>query len=161
MEISYLAGLFDGEGSISIIHQLSRPRRNRHYHVLQVNITNTHEGVLRTVRDAVGFGLFRAKSVRGKHSNCKTVFEWNARSDQARRFLELVLPFLIIKKARADLALEFQGRISRCSTAINCEQHWKSDYCDAMRKLNHTFGSAKMLTFCQFRPASLPGLFTP
>jgi len=68
---SYLAGFFDGEGSVSIC--------GRTYFQIMAQISNTNIGVLKLYQ---------------------------------RRF-KILLPFLIIKKDQANLALAFQKRLVR------------------------------------------------
>jgi hypothetical protein len=46
---AYLAGLFDGEGSINIFKQPNRKDRINPSYFLEISIGNTHKGVLQWV----------------------------------------------------------------------------------------------------------------
>lgn len=104
-EAAYLAGLFDGEGSVGITRRL-RPKKGQatpSYGII-LSITNTHEGVLRWVCETTGLGAvychFLSDGIR------KDSFRWQANGKwHVGRFLEQMLPFLIIKKARVALLL--------------------------------------------------------
>ncbi len=154
MDISYIAGLFDGEGSISIIHQRAGVKKNpeKRWHILQVNITNSDLPVLKAVKKFLGFGGLRTKPVYGKNSNIKVVYCWYVRSIGAAKFLKMVYPHLYIKKKRAKIALDFQAKVSKHRYDFKMNRTWVYDACDKMRHLNHKFGSAKVLTYCKYRP---------
>jgi hypothetical protein len=96
---AYLAGIFDGEGSISI-HQHRRRGGDLHY-VRFISVTNTFLPVLNCFAKAYG-GTIREKSQPGK--KC---YEWNLRDKKSvENFLLCVLPYLIVKRQRALLMLK-------------------------------------------------------
>ena len=49
--LAYLAGLFDGEGSINIFKQSNKKYRITPCYFLEISIANTHKGVLQWVLD--------------------------------------------------------------------------------------------------------------
>lgn len=153
MTPEYLAGLFDGEGSVAIIHQKSpRIGAPKHcVHCLQVSITNTHFGVMQEVEGFLGYGHLRAKKQSSPTANIKTIYLWEARAQKAVRFLEVLLPYLIIKRERADIGLEFARRLAPYAHKRMYDRTWIFDYCDAMRWRNHAEGSARHLRFCNQR----------
>ena len=112
---SYLAGLLDGEGHITIRRAKTRNKRYRkdgsfgvstglHY-VSVVAITNTSEVMMRWVKETFG-GNYYPKSNNLKHLNWKPSFDWHVSNNKAmERLLLGVLPYLIVKKEQAKLAL--------------------------------------------------------
>ena len=91
----YLAGLVDGEGSISMGGRAK-------YHTLRVTITNTHYPTMKWVHNLLG-GSFvqRLKSV----STYKTCYQWSLHGKDAQRFLARIHPYTRIKREQITLAL--------------------------------------------------------
>jgi hypothetical protein len=86
LSLEYLAGLFDGEGCVST--------NGRNY--LTATIANSHMGILYEIQAEWGGSI----SVRPNGSATLTLSTRNA-----RRFLEALLPHLIIKKEVAGVGL--------------------------------------------------------
>lgn len=104
-EDAYFAGLFDGEGSVLIIHQT---RQNRFYQ-LDVKLGNTYTEVVEALQRRYGGSIHKTILKSGKPYHT-----WRLRSGKAADFLIKVLPFLIIKRAQAELGLTFQeGKYTR------------------------------------------------
>lgn len=124
MTSSYLAGLFDGEGSISIIFQkprkkpykysLKKPSRGRFQ--LCVHICNTYKPViLELVKFVKGKGYTDNKNSnkrKGKSFH-KTCYAWQTSNRNAKEFLEKIYPFLFIKKEQAKIAIDFQKTMQK------------------------------------------------
>jgi len=105
LSLDYLAGLFDGEGCINISHRgVSRGTART---MLRVSLGNTHGALLDAIQQQHG-GLIRTLKGRNKPVY---VLVW---SDlKAENFLRVIRDRLVIKRAEADLAIEyreFQGR---------------------------------------------------
>ena len=103
MDIKYLAGFFDGEGSISIIF---RQYKNgaRGYQVL-VQISNTNLSILEIFKEKFGGQIRPLKKMMSQY---KQAWLWRIVSRQALSFLEQIIPYLIIKTNQAILAISFQ-----------------------------------------------------
>jgi len=106
-EAAYLAGLFDGEGSVCI---LKREQGERVYHWLQISIGNTDKPVLAWVRDTFG-GHLSDNAQRHTSMNLRA-WRWRADCGKAAEVLEIMLPYLRIKREHTRLAIEFQARFS-------------------------------------------------
>lgn len=94
-EAAYLAAFIDGEGSI-----LKMPRSGGFSY--RVTIVNTHEGSLKWVAEVTGAGGISVKSRGGRY---KPAWTWSAHAQAARLILERCLPYLIIKKDKAELVI--------------------------------------------------------
>jgi hypothetical protein len=104
MEMSkraWLAGLFDGEGSIIFVH------KDRLTPSIRITITNTSLPLLERVQEVAGVGQIivqrRAGQMNPKHS---ASWHWQTYSASAFHLLEQMLPWLIVKREKALLALE-------------------------------------------------------
>jgi len=94
---AYIAGLFDGEGYISVDRQNTIPAP-------KIGITNTDQGVIKWLASKLSYGTISKYKNRG---NCKTKFTFYINKLEAQKdFLQNILPFLKIKQERAKLALE-------------------------------------------------------
>lgn len=98
--LSYIAGFFDGEGTINI-----SPGRGSNYYTLSISVTNTDHEILFQLKEWLGGKVSNAK-VRNARS--KPVRRWSVDSGQAEEILEALLPYLIVKKRRAHLAIGFR-----------------------------------------------------
>lgn len=91
----YIAGFFDGEGCITI--------HSRNYQ-LRLLIGNTYINVLKNIQDTCGGRIYRNEKKKYK----KLSYVWETSSNNAISFLESILPYLIVKKEEALIALDFE-----------------------------------------------------
>jgi hypothetical protein len=98
----YMAGLFDGEGCVSVILRRSK---GHEYHQLDVRIAMTSEAVLQAVQRTFG-GNISAREKRLSHH--KQSWQWYCQGQVALEVLRRIRPFLIEKRAQADLAMRFE-----------------------------------------------------
>ncbi len=102
-QIAYTAGLFDGEGSISV-SIYDRGYKNGSQ-TLTCNITSTDPDIipmLKTWWDISGSVYYHE---RVAHDNMSTFWAWQIRTREAKFILQHIYPYLNIKKARAELAI--------------------------------------------------------
>lgn len=111
LQLAYSAGLFDGEGYISILRttgakQLAAKRKRNIWHELTVgmNIT-TPEATLWFAERWGGTNLLHPTI----YPNRKRIHMWRISQVMARDFLKDLLPYLKIKREEAVLAIEFQS----------------------------------------------------
>lgn len=113
-QISYLAGIFDGEGTVCIANR--RRKRGKEIkapepsHLLIV-ITNTHRGLIVWIHELLGFGsVTHHRGSFDKHGvRHADHWKWYAYSDGAIRFLDMVEPYLIVKKPTVPIARKFHA----------------------------------------------------
>jgi len=105
IDLSYIAGFFDGEGSITIHHNCRpSPRGKSPNHTLQVSIGNTDPSILILIHKNFG-GSILARKRRPGH---RDVTQWAIRAALALPFLEAIRPFLRMKSKQADVAIAYQ-----------------------------------------------------
>lgn len=105
-QAAYLAGLVDGEGTISL-RTVRHPERRRKIVINPyVAIYNCVPEVLYWIHKTTELGHIRQRCPT-KHQR-KPVYEWITRSlVDCARISRTVLPYLIIKRRQAELLLEF------------------------------------------------------
>lgn len=97
-EVAWLAGLFDGEGSI-VEAQRTRP----HGGSLRITITNTVHPMLEKVCEITGVGsLWLKKSKNPRHQDA---WIWSVSGSVALELLRRMRPWLFARADRADAAL--------------------------------------------------------
>ena len=109
-EIGYLAGIIDGEGHISITrHRGPRPRGHRYYALfsVQVAVTNTNPKVHEWLSERFVGTCHVHWRKKIDHARHKPSFRWRTSAKVTREMLELTLPYLVIKREQALLALKF------------------------------------------------------
>ena len=99
IEKAYLAGLVDGEGSIT----LSRAHRNE-MPSPELTITNTCQSLVEWVKQITNCGLIISRSPRRPHH--KPAFVWSVgKTDKCLNLLQEIRPYLRVKDRQADLLL--------------------------------------------------------
>jgi len=94
MNWDYIAGFFDGEGCIT-------HGRSKRYRIM---ISQTHKEVLESIRDFVGVGYVVEVAKRKSHWKDSWVF-YIAKQEDSLKFLEKIVPGLIVKKQDAQEAI--------------------------------------------------------
>jgi hypothetical protein len=112
--LCYLAGFFDGEGCVYILRGY-RSNGNPFYS-LEISLTSSDIKPLQEAQALFGGKISTAKGVKASN---KDIFRLRLRSNQAASALRAMLPFLIVKAERAEIALEFQEKLSAPRTTRN------------------------------------------
>lgn len=98
-DIIFLSGVVDSEGCILI-----KTANNCYNLVLEV--TMAHKPMVEKFLHILGFGSFN--SVKRKQiTNQKQAWRYSASGEGAKKIIELILPYMIVKKEEAEMALEF------------------------------------------------------
>ena len=114
IEKAYLAGLIDGEGSISIKKRIKgKPKRITPEYRLVITVTNTCRDVIYFILDKIkGMSGFYTKFERIRNPKRKPIFEIQLRDKTAELLLKEIFPYLIIKKKQAELGLRLRETFS-------------------------------------------------
>ncbi len=106
VERAYLGGLFDGEGSVGVEREVRKERGNSLRFRVVTSVSNTDKSVLDLFKEKVGHGFTYMVRRKGEEAKLwKPLWIWKAKGGSGRFVLDLIYPYLIIKKAQADLAL--------------------------------------------------------
>jgi hypothetical protein len=108
-DAAYLAGLFDGEGTLSLTaHRYSERDGTRRSHGFGVraSVANTDLGVIEFVQSVVGGGNIRREE---KGDGQKTCYVLRIGAVDCRRLIPQIYPYLRIKKRQGQLLLRFMS----------------------------------------------------
>lgn len=104
IELAYLAGFLDGEGSISIgRHRKTKPNRKPQYR-LHVLIVNTHHETLKSIQRVFG-GNFMIRTSLPAHIKPQGYLRWSG--VWAVQLLRAILPYVRTKLRHTELAIQF------------------------------------------------------
>jgi LAGLIDADG DNA endonuclease family protein len=125
MELAYIAGLFDGEGCVSIrrfFRANNKSRKPCEMYTLWVQVTNVDPRLVYPLKEKFGGSVHITKH---KSPNQRDTHVWIATSKNALDFLKAIRPWLLAKSEQADIAISFQeakqgpggGRGAKVSTS--------------------------------------------
>ena len=97
-KLAYTAGLLDGEGTIYLRIVDGGTL------VLRLTIVNTNELLMQWLQLNFGGNVTRSRS--DKNPKHKDLWAWGFSGNAAVDFLKSILPYLVIKKAQAQLGVE-------------------------------------------------------
>lgn len=121
MELSnqYIAGLFDGEGSICITKRTQPTYRLGYGFTLDVAICMRDLNILKNLQERYGGSLIKKKWVKYQKSNA---YYWRLSNNKALSFLKEIGPLLIIKGEQASVAVSFQ-ETKKTTSIVNQEAY--------------------------------------
>jgi hypothetical protein len=138
-DIIYTAGLFDGEGSISLaVHHGEKTKTGRPSNapMLLIQLSNTDEQIIKWLIQTWQIG-FILVSYRPKRPTHRTAYSWKVYGAKAEWVLTALSPYLKIKKPQAMLALESRKLIKPKGVKIgDAEMAVRMDYRDRIMKMN-------------------------
>lgn len=102
MTYEYIAGFFDGEGTITDIKVLGNRR-------IRVAIPQTNFEVLDEIKNFCGYGNICNPSKRESHHKDLWIYQVSKIEDM-RSFLESIEPYLIVKRKQANEAISFLSK---------------------------------------------------
>jgi hypothetical protein len=149
----YFAGLFDGEGCVNICERKPHyggPGQVTPTFRCELSLANTHHGVMLHIIEAVGGNLFKMKRLALKKNGQprRAVWRWSAGQAESHHILTQIVPFLIVKRKQASLALTYwdsinqlrrqshPGRIGKLRTSPEEIESRRQFVCQ-MQALNH------------------------
>lgn len=104
-ELGYIAGILDGEGSISLKRQRSIGRR---CFGTFIQVTSTNQDILYFLKRKLGGGVYNHSHKYSINHNLKKSWVWHLRQHrEIESLLKKLLPYLIIKKKHALLMLKY------------------------------------------------------
>jgi len=109
-DLAYVAGLFDGEGSIVIgVSKRKRSDRIVPNHWLQVGIGICEKSLVDWLHSEFG-GHITSNGKTKEQGAKRQSWTWRVMSNEGAAFLSSILNYLRIKKEQAELAIEFQTK---------------------------------------------------
>jgi len=102
-ELCYLAGFFDGEGCVTVVATMAPNGRNLS-HELAVGCACTYPDPIVLLYSI--FGGHTSK--RKRKSPQRDLYRWEIKNRKAADALRRLQPYLLVKRAQADLGIKFQ-----------------------------------------------------
>lgn len=135
-ELAYIAGLFDGEGTVTISSYRASRYGGTQRRILMVMLSSTDRSIIDCLRETFDGSLTITKA----HNNNKEIYRWTLSARMAADFLYIVLPYLRIKREHAILGLEWQSTVRRDTNQFvhysDEVLEWQEFYISRIRKLN-------------------------
>lgn len=135
---SYIAGLFDGEGTFTI----SKARRKDYpdYSFEEIYITNSNKEIMNWLVENLGGSI---RITRYGNKKWKNVYKWFLPAKMRVDFIKNIIPFVIIKKKQALLLLDFislmesqKAKIRGINGLTNSERNEREKILIQVRALN-------------------------
>ncbi len=102
-ELAYVAGIIDGEGSISLCRSFAKRTRGRYVYPI-VRIANTDSVLIGWIESRFDSGCRSYTSAMNER--CKPCHHITWAASKAVGILKLVYPFLVVKKDRAKIVID-------------------------------------------------------
>jgi len=130
-ERAYLAGFFDGEGSVGIY------TRGKVFPVMSVTIVQNSSPVVDALflrwSETLGGSFYKRLSESGRAK-----LQWQATGANAVTILEEMLPYLILKREQAELCLRWESLKSGVRRGKNgrlLPSEWTTEHHDLIRRV--------------------------
>lgn len=135
MEIAYIAGLFDGEGSVGI-YRSTNGKSDKIYYSVKLSIVGTHKPMIEAVYNYFNIGLFttqKRQAVQKTPSGPvlgKQGWRWSVTDrNGVKHVLESIRPFLIEKADQVDIALKYlNGEYDGEDASMLCKEAKKFEF---------------------------------
>lgn len=133
VELAYLAGFIDGEGTI-VISTVGSTRKG---HKLIFAIDNVHSDALVLAQHRLGG---RIQFIRKNNPQWRDFYRWVTQDSSAERALRTMLPYLRQKRQQAELALKFRelGQITGGEKGVRKDgiKQKREEFAVEMRRMN-------------------------
>ncbi|MDE2233290.1 MAG: LAGLIDADG family homing endonuclease [Patescibacteria group bacterium] len=135
-DLSYMAGYFDGEGSISLV---KRQRGKCLEYFIRISIGQKDGASLDWIKDNFGGTLYNVKR--------DDSYIWLATNNKAYKVIKLIVPFLKYKQPQVKLAIKFY---EECVVPVNRkkgmtpeDREKREKIFNEMKSLKHIFTKAR------------------
>lgn len=109
VDCARLAAFIDGEGCIKVTKKADSRRPGKLYYRFSIEIANTDPRLSQWCKSVFG-GIIVFRDMGPKW---KDAYTWSATEKRAEAILRRVLPFLLLKRAQADVALAYRDTFRR------------------------------------------------
>jgi len=106
-KIAYLAGIIDGEGTITIAKAKIRKGRKSHLYSLRMSVGNSEKRLIDWLQENFGGSVHILRRKRGKK---RPAWQWVLGSQDTYNLLKELRHYLVIKREQADIGIAFYQR---------------------------------------------------
>ena len=109
LDIPYMAGLFDGEGSV-YVKQITEKRKGRNpckVWKIRMEMSMTDKNVMELFHETLGVGTLRERKFLGEYAkNWKKQYRWSCSHRQALYVCKLFWPYSIVKLEKIEKIID-------------------------------------------------------
>lgn len=135
MEMAYIAGLFDGEGSVGI-YKSTNGKSSKVYYSVKLSIVGTYRPMIESVYKEFNIGSFTTQKRQAVHSTPrgavlgKQGWRWSVTDKNGvYHVLQTIRPYLIEKASQADIVLDYlDGKYNGKEASIMCKKAKKFEF---------------------------------
>jgi LAGLIDADG DNA endonuclease family protein len=107
-QIAYLAGIIDGEGSLTIGNYSSNKKTGAIHYQTSVQVNNTHEGLILWIHNIFGGNIVRYTEKQTPKNARQAIFRWIANGERLTHICELIVPFIVVKQRQVQIMLRMR-----------------------------------------------------
>lgn len=108
VQLAYLAGIIDGEGSIYIGNFSSNPKTGTLNYQTNMEVTNTDEALIDWLMNHIGGRKNKYTHKQTPTNSRRDVYRWIVSGDLLTELCHLLLPYLIIKKRQCEIMISMR-----------------------------------------------------
>lgn len=148
---AYIAGVLDSDGCITMSKAIDKRRLNsKGTFTLRLVITMTYDSVIDWIIERIG-GFKEVQNYTYKPSQSRHLYTLRLSGKRAAELCKQVLPYMIAKRNRAEVAIEFaetihvnnnRGRDGIFQAMPNDLYEWKKSLFIRLKKLNSVRGQS-------------------
>ena len=109
----YAAGMVDADGCVSITRQKPKKDSIHIRYQARVTVSNNCPLVADSLKETFAVGRIYFGSRRKNNPKHRDIYSWIVVGPPAIRFLELILPYMLVKQEQAELLLALQANINK------------------------------------------------
>ena len=111
LQLAYIAGLFDGEGSVSRYQELRKDRKNPTW-VIRCEVNMTDRAIIKWLHETLGFGSFHKKPPSAKQLGRQMQYRWCCGYRDALKFANLLLHHARVKRRKLQQIIKHYDKFS-------------------------------------------------
>lgn len=108
-EIAYLAGIIDGEGSLTIGNYSANKKTGVLHYQTVLNINNTDKDLIDWIFATFGGNICHYSAKQTPKNSRKEVWRYIATGDRLTHICELILPYVICKRKQVEIMLKMRS----------------------------------------------------
>jgi hypothetical protein len=131
-KLAYLAGLIDGEGTITLLPTYP----DRGIYATYLIVSNSNENLINWLIKNFGGVVKEVNQKNSKLHSTKKCFNWILRTKKAAELIEKCYPYLIVKKPQAEVILEYRKTVWNHRETTVEDINRRRELVEKIRKLN-------------------------
>ena len=121
--LGYLAGILDADGCFMITKHSRKTPKIRKWNTLiertatymsTIKISMIEEEAVAFIQNEIGYGKYHLDGVRISRPNSKPLYQWYLRGKKTIPFLKEIIPYLKVKRKRAEFLLQYMENVKDC-----------------------------------------------